>query len=64
MVLLLAGAAWSFALIAEAVGEKETRGFDEAVLLAMRGPGDTADPPGLVFVAAAAPVMAQMRGIY
>ncbi len=45
-VLLLAGAAWGFAEIAEEVGEGETHGFDEAVLLAMREPGDTADPIG------------------
>ncbi|HSD34131.1 MAG TPA: phosphatase PAP2 family protein [Alphaproteobacteria bacterium] len=46
IVLLLAGAAWSFAEIAEEVGEGETRSFDEAVLLALREPGDTADPIG------------------
>ena len=46
VVLLLAGATWSFAKIAEEVGEGETRGFDETVLLAMRQPGDTADPIG------------------
>ena len=46
IVLLLAGAAWSFAKIAEEVGEGETRSVDEAVLLALREPGDTADPIG------------------
>ena len=46
VVLLVAGAAWGFAEIADEVAEGATRSFDEAVLLAMREPGDTNDPIG------------------
>jgi undecaprenyl-diphosphatase len=46
VILLVAGAAWCFAEIADEVGEGETRSFDEAVLLAMREPGDSNDPVG------------------
>jgi undecaprenyl-diphosphatase len=46
VILLLAGAGWGFAELADEVGEGETRSFDEAVLLAMREPGDTNDPVG------------------
>ena len=46
VILMLAGAAWGFAEIADEVGEGETRSFDEALLLAMREPGDSNDPVG------------------
>lgn len=46
VVLLLAGAGWAFAEIAEEVGEGETRSFDEAVLLSMRVPGNASEPVG------------------
>jgi undecaprenyl-diphosphatase len=46
VALALAGAAWGFAELADEVGEGETRSFDEAVLLAMREPGDAHDPVG------------------
>src|SRR5262249_20272646 len=46
IVLMLAGGAWAFTPIARGVGEGETRSFDESLLLAMRVPGDTADPIG------------------
>lgn len=45
----LAGAAaglFAFALIAEEVVEGDVHAFDEAILLAFRTPGDTADPIG------------------
>lgn len=46
VVLLLAAAIWSFAELADEVLEQETHAFDEAVLLAMRSPGEPADPWG------------------
>ncbi len=48
LLLLLCGtlAIWGFAGIADEVMEGDTRAFDEAVLLAMRMPGDAADPRG------------------
>jgi len=45
-VLLVAAAIWAFAALADEVVEGETHAFDEAVLLAMRTPGDPADPWG------------------
>lgn len=44
-LLLVALALWGFLHIAEEMGEGETRGFDTAVLLAMRS-GDMHDPIG------------------
>ncbi|HYC04845.1 MAG TPA: phosphatase PAP2 family protein [Azospirillaceae bacterium] len=45
--LPLAGAAfWIFAWLAEEMGEGETHAVDEAVMLALRTPGDLADPVG------------------
>jgi undecaprenyl-diphosphatase len=46
VVLLLVAAIWSFAELADEVLEQETHAFDEAVLLAMRSPGEPADPWG------------------
>lgn len=49
MLFALAGAAaglFAFALIAEEMMEGDSHRFDEAVLLAFRTPGDTADPIG------------------
>lgn len=46
LVLVIFGAVWGFIGLASEVMEKETRHFDEVVLLAMRVPGDTADPIG------------------
>lgn len=45
MAVVLAGA-WAFFAIADEVLEGDARPFDERVLLAMRTPGDTADPKG------------------
>src|SRR5919109_1185316 len=45
-VLLVAAAIWAFAALADAVVEGRTHAFDEAILLAMRTPGDPADPWG------------------
>lgn len=46
VLLLVAGSIGAFIEIAGEVNEEETRRFDEAVLLAMRVPGNTADPVG------------------
>ncbi|MGE3538749.1 MAG: phosphatase PAP2 family protein [Candidatus Tectimicrobiota bacterium] len=46
VVLLLASALWSFALLAETVSEGGTHAFDRAVLLAMRTPGNPVEPWG------------------
>ena len=43
---LAAAALWAFAELAEEVMEGETRAFDTAILLALRIPGDAADPLG------------------
>lgn len=45
-VILAAAALFAFARLADAVGEGGTRAFDERVLLALRTPGDLADPLG------------------
>mgnify|MGYP001769459674 CR=1 FL=1 len=51
LVLSLAAAAlWAFVALAEEVREGATRGFDTAVLMALRAPGDPADPLGPVWV--------------
>jgi undecaprenyl-diphosphatase len=46
VVLLLTSALWGFAELADEVMEQETHAFDEAILLAMRTPGDPSDPWG------------------
>lgn len=47
VILSLAAAAlWAFVALAEAVMEGGTRAFDTALLLALRSPGDPADPLG------------------
>ena len=43
---LAAAAAWAFVALAEEVVEGGTHAFDTAVLLALRAPGDPADPLG------------------
>lgn len=45
-LVLLAGFVWAFAALADEVLEGETRGFDTALLLALRNPADLADPIG------------------
>jgi undecaprenyl-diphosphatase len=45
-ILLVSTALWALAALADAVMEGHTYTFDEAVLLAMRTPGDLADPWG------------------
>ncbi|HUO87257.1 MAG TPA: phosphoesterase, partial [Thermoanaerobaculia bacterium] len=44
--LVVSGIVWGFAELADEVLEGGTHAFDEAVLLALRTPGDTADPLG------------------
>jgi undecaprenyl-diphosphatase len=46
LVAALAGGVFAFIEIADAVREEETRALDEAILLAMRRPGDPSDPLG------------------
>lgn len=53
-VLLLGGALLGFAELADEVEDGETHAFDRSVMLALREPGDTADPlgpPWIEFVA-------------
>ena len=45
-VIAAAAALFAFAKLADAVGEGGTRAFDERVLLALRTPGNLADPIG------------------
>jgi undecaprenyl-diphosphatase len=45
-IILVAGALFGFAKLANEVFEGSTRAFDERLLLAMRSPGDLADPIG------------------
>lgn len=46
VLALMAAALWAFVELAEEVMEGETRAFDTAILLALRAPGDAADPLG------------------
>ncbi|MBU8542067.1 phosphatase PAP2 family protein [Roseomonas sp. ROY-5-3] len=46
LLLLVAGSAWGFIELADAVVEGETLAIDRALLLAMRSPADPADPLG------------------
>jgi len=45
-LLVCTGGLWAFAALMDEMTEGETRAFDEAVLLALRDPTDTADPIG------------------
>jgi undecaprenyl-diphosphatase len=45
-VVVLSAGVWVFAEVAEEVTEDETASVDEAVLLALRNPADSADPLG------------------
>ena len=45
-VLGVAGALWAFMELADEVREGETHAFDRAILLALRSPGNLADPVG------------------
>ncbi len=46
LVIVVLGSIWGFLELAGEVSENETHAFDESVLLAMREPGNTADPIG------------------
>ena len=46
LVIVMFAGIWGFLELASEVMEKETRHFDEAVLLAMREPGNPSDPLG------------------
>jgi len=46
LVLLLAGALWGFAELADEVFEGATGGFDQWLILALRNPADVTDPLG------------------
>ncbi|HWX50161.1 MAG TPA: phosphatase PAP2 family protein [Roseomonas sp.] len=45
-LLACTGSLWAFAVLVDEVLEGETRGFDQAVLLALRHPDDPAEPIG------------------
>jgi undecaprenyl-diphosphatase len=49
-VVALAGGVWAFAELADEVVERESTGFDEALLLSLRSATDTADPLGPAWV--------------
>jgi undecaprenyl-diphosphatase len=53
-LLVVAGAIWTFAVLADAVSEGETHVFDRAILLAMRAPGDPTHPWGPAWLVALA----------
>lgn len=46
LVLLITGGVWAFVELADAVGEGDSRAFDEWMILALRNPQDSADPFG------------------
>ncbi|MCW1925837.1 phosphatase PAP2 family protein [Luteolibacter arcticus] len=46
VLLLIAGGLWIFLEIADEIGEGESHHIDEAILLAMREPGDLSNPIG------------------
>lgn len=46
LVFVVLATLWAFIEVAGEVNEQETRRFDESILLAMREPGNTADPIG------------------
>ncbi len=46
LVLIVLASVGGFLEMASEIREKETRHFDQSILLAMRTPGDTADPVG------------------
>jgi undecaprenyl-diphosphatase len=46
VLLLIAGGLWMFLEIADEVGQGESHRLDEAILLAMREPGDLSNPIG------------------
>ncbi len=46
ILLFIAGALWAFVSLAEEMLEGDLRSFDEAVLLALRTPGDPTNPIG------------------
>ncbi len=46
VMLAIAGALWTFVALASEIMEGDLRAFDEAVLLALRTPGDPSDPIG------------------
>jgi undecaprenyl-diphosphatase len=45
-IVLSAGGVWAFLELADAVGEGDSHQIDEALILALRNPGDKADPIG------------------
>jgi len=48
VLLVIAGSLWAFSEISDEIGEGDAHGFDRTVLLAMREPGNPADPIGSV----------------
>ena len=62
VVFLLGGALFVFASIAEEVKEGDTLGFDSAVLLALREPGNVSDPIGPQWLEAAVADLTSLGG--
>jgi undecaprenyl-diphosphatase len=50
-LLVVTGAVWAFAVLADEVSEGETHAFDRAILLAMRAPDDPSRPWGPLWLA-------------
>ncbi|RYD37645.1 MAG: phosphatase PAP2 family protein [Verrucomicrobiaceae bacterium] len=48
VLLVIAGSLWMFSEISDEIGSDDTHGFDRAVLMSMREPGDPSDPIGPV----------------
>jgi len=48
VLLVIAGSLWMFSEISDEIGLDDTHGFDRAVLMSMREPGDPSDPIGPV----------------
>jgi undecaprenyl-diphosphatase len=46
VILVVAGALWAFIGLADEMIEGDLHAFDEAILMALRAPGDAADPIG------------------
>src|SRR5690606_6966149 len=46
LLLMVAGRVWAFLEITDEVMERESHAFDERILLAMREPGNPAEPLG------------------
>ena len=62
-VLALSGGLWIFVELADEIGEQDIRSIDESVLLALRTPGDPADPLGPEWVEEVARDITALGGV-